>query len=74
MNHWAIKFGATILNMELRLNVGKNTSISGKFQKILKKTRDALRDLVPTVQLKNREKHAWKNLSFSKVAGCIQLY
>ena len=29
----------------------------------------ALRDLVPFVQFKKREKHPWRSVSFSKVAG-----
>ena len=29
----------------------------------------ALRDLVPFVQFKNREKHPWRSVNFSKVAG-----
>ena len=30
---------------------------------------DALRDLVPFVQFKKREKHAWRSVNFNKVAG-----
>ena len=30
---------------------------------------DALRDLVPLVQFKNREKHPWRSVNFSKVAS-----
>ena len=30
---------------------------------------DALRDLVPFVQFKKREKHSWRIVNFSKVAG-----
>ena len=30
---------------------------------------DPLRDLVPFVQLKKREKHLWRSVTFSKVAG-----
>ena len=30
---------------------------------------DALRDLVPFVQFENREKHPWRSVNFSKVAG-----
>ena len=30
---------------------------------------DALRDLVPFVQFKEREKHPWRSVNFSKVAG-----
>ena len=30
---------------------------------------DALRDLVPFVRFKKREKHPWKSVNFSKVAG-----
>ena len=34
-----------------------------------KLTCDALRDLVPFVKFKKREKHPWRSLSFSKVTG-----
>ena len=30
---------------------------------------DALRDLVPLVQLKKRQKHPWRSVTFSKVTG-----
>ena len=30
---------------------------------------DALRNLVPFVQFKKHEKHPWRSVSFSKVAG-----
>ena len=30
---------------------------------------DGLRDLVPFVQFENREKHPWRNVNFSNVAG-----
>ena len=30
---------------------------------------DALRDLVPFVQFKKREKHPWRSVTFSEVAG-----
>ena len=30
---------------------------------------DALRDMVPFVKFKKREKHPWKSATFSKVAG-----
>ena len=29
----------------------------------------ALRDLIPFVQVKKREKHPWRSVTFSKVAG-----
>ena len=29
-----------------------------------------LRNLVPLVQFKKREKHPWRSVTFSKVAGC----
>ena len=36
---------------------------------------DALRDLVPFAQLWKREKHPWRKVTFSKVAGwSLQLY
>ena len=31
--------------------------------------RKDLHDLVPFVQLKKREKHSWRSVAFSKVAG-----
>ena len=30
---------------------------------------DALRDFVPFVQFKKHEKHPWRSVAFSKVAG-----
>ena len=30
---------------------------------------DALRDFVPFVQFKKREKHPWRSVTFNKVAG-----
>ena len=30
---------------------------------------DALRDLAPLVQFEKREKHPWRSVTFSKVAG-----
>ena len=30
---------------------------------------DAMRDLVPFVQFKKREKHPWISVTFSKIAG-----
>ena len=36
---------------------------------------DALRDLVAFVQFKKREKHPWRSVNFSKVAGFkLQFY
>ena len=36
---------------------------------------DSLRDLVPFVQFKKHEKHPWRSINFSKVAGfSLQLY
>ena len=35
----------------------------------------ALRDLVPCTRFKKREKHPWRSVTFSKVAGfSLQLY
>ena len=31
---------------------------------------DALRNLVPFLQFKKPEKHPWRNVTFSKLAGC----
>ena len=33
---------------------------------------DALRDLVSFVQFKKREKHPWRSVTFSKVAGYVK--
>ena len=33
----------------------------------------ALRDLVPFIQFKKREKHPWRSVTFSKVAGWLIL-
>ena len=30
---------------------------------------DAMRDLVPFVQFKKREKHPWRSVTFNKVVG-----
>ena len=38
---------------------------------ILLKFCGALRDLVPFVQFKKHEKHPWRSVTFSKVAGCF---
>ena len=35
---------------------------------------DALRDLVPFVQFTKREKHPWRSVNFSKVAGWKPIY
>ena len=35
---------------------------------------DTLRDLVPFVQFKKREKHPWRSVNFSKVAGWSLLH
>ena len=35
---------------------------------------DVSPDLVPFVQFKKREKHPWRSITFSKVAGFLQLY
>ena len=39
------------------------------YLKIIAKICGALRDLVPFVQFKKREKHPWKSVNFSKIAG-----
>ena len=35
----------------------------------IKTVSDALRNLVPFVQFKKRERHPWRSVTFSKVAG-----
>ena len=54
-----------------------STNSDGKkeFRKNLFLICDALRDLVTFVQFKNREKHPWRSVKFSKVSGVsLQLY
>ena len=34
---------------------------------------DALRNLVPLVQFKKREKHPWRSVNLSRVAGLLKL-
>ena len=38
------------------------------------KSSDALRDLVSFVQFKARDKHPWRSVTFSKVAGLYKWY
>ena len=33
-----------------------------------------LRDWLPLVQFKKHEKHPWRNVTFSKVAGCSKTH
>ena len=40
-----------------------------KFMKLSENICDALRNLLPFVQFKKREKHPWRSVTFSKVAG-----
>ena len=55
----------------------KDTAFSIKYWnlKVKNKTPNiicgALRDLVPFVQFKKREKHPWRSVNFSKVAGAM---
>ena len=39
------------------------------FPTYIKYLEEYYRDLVPFVQLKNREKHSWRSFTFSKAAG-----
>ena len=53
------------------------TENSTPFEEVLTRDEicDALRDLVPCVQFKTREKHPWRSVNFSRVAGfSLQLY
>ena len=50
-------------NLIMNLKNFLNCSYSG-FAKC-----DALRDLVPLVQLEKRQKHPWRSVTFSKVTG-----
>ena len=45
------------------MNVSRYMSVNSSYYYIC----DALRDLVPFVQFKKREKHPWRNVTFSKV-------
>ena len=45
----------------------RNLEILGT--EFLKEICGALRDLLPFVQFKTREKHPWRSVNFSKVAG-----
>ena len=47
----------------------KNLNCSHPPPSTIKDTSDVLRDLVPFVQFKKREKHAWRSVTFIKVAG-----
>ena len=38
-------------------------------QRTIRLDSDVLRDLVPFVQFKKREKHPWRSVTFNKVAG-----
>ena len=38
-------------------------------QRTIELDSDVLRDLVPFVQFKKREKHPWRRVTFNKVAG-----
>ena len=50
-------------------NVSNKITKAISFQLINLYISDALRDLVPFVQFKKCEKHPWKSVNFSKVAG-----
>ena len=43
----------------------------GKFLSAFGLSCDALHDLVPFIQFKKREKHPWRSITFSKVAGTL---
>ena len=49
--------------------VNNTTKLSFARRKITRLHSDALRDLVPFVQFKKPEKHPWRSITFSKVAG-----
>ena len=40
-----------------------------KSEKAIENIKDALRDLIPFAQFKKLEKHPWRSVNFSKVAG-----
>ena len=67
-------------NVYRRNNFSKVASLQSTDSKqtssqILSRICDALRDLVPFVQFKKREKHPWGSVNFNKVAGfSLQLY
>ena len=61
-----------------KLQIEENIAMKGKRLNITKEMIsvqygnyicDALRDLLPFVQFRKREKHPWRSVTFSKVAG-----
>ena len=48
--------------------VNNITKLSFARRKITRLDSDALRDLVPFVKVKKREKHRWRSITFRKVA------
>ena len=57
-----------------KIDFQKNLKIAVSYEKKICIC-DALFDLVPFVQFNKREKHRWKSVTFSKVAGfSLQLY
>ena len=55
-----------LLSNQSNSKVGLNTLLLFRKFKIYS---DTLRNLVPLVQFKKHEKHPWKSVTFSKVAG-----
>ena len=70
---WTKSFGFTHVKSFAVVRRWLN-SIMGSYNPkgILMAMCDALRDLVPFVQFENREKHPWRSVNFSKVAGFKQ--
>ena len=76
----AVIASADLCNKKTRFNTSRSVHFRKLYQKKKKKFTldglthfepmcDALRDLVPFVQFKKREKHPWKSVTFS-----LQLY
>ena len=66
--------GLSAARNRLRLKIGSLIQMCEVFSKIKKSVKltylcDALLDLVLFLRFKRREKHPWRNVSFSKVAG-----
>ena len=55
--------------MFVKIAINKNTfrTQPNIYERVFLEKRDALRDLVPLVHFKKREKHPWRNVTFSKV-------
>ena len=58
------------INKKISYNAVRNRHIKGIFR--TPSQSDVLHDLVPFIQFKKREKHPWRSVTFSKVAGLLK--